>query len=70
MTTFARPLAIYCAGIGSVKEGNFAWSCLDPGESGPSRRSGPSIEDLVKAVADRLNEIMRERVARTGYQSR
>lgn len=51
-------LCIYCADIGSVKRGNFGWSCGTFGNGTLEYRvdiDGTEIQDLTKCVAEDLN---------------
>jgi hypothetical protein len=48
-------LAVYCADVGSIKQGNFGWAREEvPGSEIEHHRGGTEIVELVDAVADDL----------------
>jgi hypothetical protein len=48
-------IAVYCADVGSIKQGNFGWAREVPGVEIERHRGGTEIVELVESVADDLS---------------
>jgi hypothetical protein len=56
---------VFCADIGSIKNGKFAWARRIPAEAGAELHNAASIESLADAVAVELNQ---ERPVALGFE--